>query len=318
MKLIKENYIEYWTNLSYLLDSGFTIQDALIINNDQTSIELLNNNCFFEEKINSQHNFFYNHLKFLINHTSLVLAVKYSLAIFHFRRNLINKILEKISYSIFILTASLVLLCFFNFKIKNQITSSFELSTQSNINISDLLLNILLIILALFIITILVSIVIYKLSNLKIKFKFYKLLTRIPIIRLYYSIIFCYYFYYLSNSGLSSKKIIELLLEIKTDYYLIFTIQEIHQGLNQGISFQSLIINCQSLDPKIKNILKLNFNSNNNISLQDIINGQIKILISKIIKFTSIINILAYLIIFLICNSIYSCLLSPLEMIEEL
>lgn len=122
-----------WTYLVHLLKQGFSVKEAILLLDEHTNIpSLLEQGKSIEQILcENKHGAFYTHLYFFLSITSLPNAIVSALDMEAFEKNMIKKLTKQISYPLFILVFSFVILYLFTSMVLPQLIMSFDLQDEN-------------------------------------------------------------------------------------------------------------------------------------------------------------------------------------------
>lgn len=306
-----------WVLLYQLLESGYSLNESMIFF-DSLQKDDLDKVSFYDLYIKNKKGSFYNNLHFFYSLFPLHQAIKNSLKMEDFKKNIIQKLIKNSLYPLFILIISISILLFFGLSILPQLARDFDVDSILFVIVQKLpfILNFI----NIFIGGILILIGLLYLLNKTIFYYLIKnLIILIPLFKQIHSFYFLGYYTQLYECGLSSRTCMEYLMKLKT--YTVFKemINELNFKLNRGKNLVDCIKNNKLLSKECRETILMAFQTKKQVNFYQQGLKIIEYRITTIIKKTTrIITMISYLVVLLVVLIMYQLMLIPLDMIQNM
>lgn len=226
-----------WAYLANVLKQGFSIKEALLLLDEHTHIpSLLEQGKSIEQILcANKRGAFYTHLHFFLSITSLPNAILSALDMEAFEKNMIKKLTKQISYPLFILVFSFVILYLFSSMVLPQLMMSFDLQEGNQTLMFAVLLLEWIIKICFFTTLMSLIIVLIAKNNERLRMQIYTHLPWMHVPQDLTSYRMAGYFIPLLKHGISTKDAFSFLSQCKKGDLMTHCAKEIKHQLEQGM-----------------------------------------------------------------------------------
>jgi len=317
-----------WKSLIYLLENRKPLDQCfLILRNAKNELlvdkieKALQSGISFNDIVKEFSDDIAKRVSFLLNFMSLISSLRISIKMHEFEEEAKNKFLGIITYPIFVIVSSIViLLTFTNVIVPNILNMFNDMSIQaSTLEFAIAVLNFFVTVLVLiFVILVVITIYTFRRGGIIALWKLSKRVRVEYLFSSYTTYVFSRYLDILMSNGFAIKESLMILTKFSTNELLQYVSKKLRVNFESGLSFDKGI-KIDILDKYFCLLCQLGYQSGNIKKALEEYSVVLELRLRKIFKkLSTSIQLVSYGLVALIVIMVYQVMLLPLSILEQI